>query len=121
MTASLDDDIIRASPLQQKKKQLRNNTPRSNLVIAAVTASALLLASATAAVLLLASIQMMPAPNRPAWATGTDIHIINGKIAFSSNRTGGWEIYTVNADGTGSTNVSNMPEADDTPLPHLVF
>ena len=36
----------------------------------------------------------------------------NGKVAFQSRRDGNWEIYTMNPDGTGQTNLTNNP-ADD--------
>jgi DNA-binding CsgD family transcriptional regulator len=35
-----------------------------------------------------------------------------GKIAFLSNRDGNWEIYAMNADGSGQTNLSNNPGDD---------
>jgi len=34
------------------------------------------------------------------------------KIAFASNRDGNWEIYVMNADGTGQTRLTNSPGAD---------
>jgi TolB protein len=33
----------------------------------------------------------------------------NGKIAFTSDRDGNWEIYVMNADGTGLTRLTNNP------------
>ncbi len=33
----------------------------------------------------------------------------NGKIAFDTNRDGNWEIYSMNADGTAKTNLTNSP------------
>src|ERR687888_552078 len=36
-----------------------------------------------------------------------------GRIAFTSDRTGNWEIYAMNADGTGVTNLTRDPSADD--------
>src|SRR2546423_10515437 len=38
----------------------------------------------------------------------------NGKIAFTTNRDGNFEIYTMNPDGTGQTNLSNDPANGDT-------
>ena len=37
----------------------------------------------------------------------------SGLIAFASNATGDWEIYTMNPDGTGITNVTNAPASDE--------
>ena len=39
----------------------------------------------------------------------------NGKIAFSSFRTGNYEIFVTNADGGGQTNITNNPNADQEP------
>jgi Tol biopolymer transport system component len=33
----------------------------------------------------------------------------NGKIVFIANPTGTWEMYTINADGTGMTQITNLP------------
>src|SRR5689334_13565171 len=35
-----------------------------------------------------------------------------GKIVFSSNRDGNWEIYVCNADGTGQKNLTSNPAWD---------
>lgn len=37
------------------------------------------------------------------------------KIAFSSNRNGNFEIYVMNTDGTGITNLTNNPARDEQP------
>lgn len=48
-----------------------------------------------------------PARDRgPSWAPG------GRRIAFFSDRTGSYEIWTVNADGTGLTQVTNSPGAN---------
>jgi Tol biopolymer transport system component len=39
----------------------------------------------------------------------------NGKIAFSSNISGNYEVYSINADGTGLTNLTNNPASDGQP------
>jgi TolB protein len=39
----------------------------------------------------------------------------NGKIAFTSNRNGNYEIYTVNPDGTGLARLTRDPNADVEP------
>lgn len=39
----------------------------------------------------------------------------NGKIAFRSDRDGNNEIYTMNADGSGQTNISQNPASDGQP------
>ncbi|HEX8568143.1 MAG TPA: DUF5050 domain-containing protein [Pyrinomonadaceae bacterium] len=36
----------------------------------------------------------------------------NGKIAFSSNRTGNWEIFMMNSDGSNQTNLTNSAAID---------
>jgi hypothetical protein len=56
------------------------------------------------AVFLLASVSTQPVY---ASFAGT-----NGKIVFDTNRDGNWEIYVMNADGTGQTNLSNNPAND---------
>ncbi len=43
----------------------------------------------------------------------TDSPTANGKIAFSSNRSGNYEIYTMNADGTSVTNITNTSSTDE--------
>jgi len=40
---------------------------------------------------------------------------MNGKIAFFSDITGEFDIYTINADGTGLTNLTNSPGPDRGP------
>jgi Tol biopolymer transport system component len=45
---------------------------------------------------------------KPNWSP------LGDKIVFQSNRNGNWEIYTMNADGTGQTNITNDPAAEDT-------
>ena len=37
----------------------------------------------------------------------------NGKIAFFANLTGSLQIYTINPDGTGLFQVTNLPPAND--------
>src|SRR4051812_37942270 len=49
-----------------------------------------------------------------------------GKIVYSSNRDGNWEIYVCNADGTGQKNLTNNPAWDVYPRwtadgKHIVF
>ena len=39
----------------------------------------------------------------------------NGKIAFASDRDGNWEIYVMNADGSGQVNLSNNLADDESP------
>ena len=39
----------------------------------------------------------------------------NGKIAFASDRDGNYEIYVMNADGSGQTNLTNNPADDHAP------
>ena len=39
----------------------------------------------------------------------------NGLIAFASNRDGNFEIYVMNPDGSGQTNITNNPASDNYP------
>jgi len=39
----------------------------------------------------------------------------NGKIAFESHRDGNFEIYVMNADGSGQANISSNPALDAEP------
>ena len=39
----------------------------------------------------------------------------NGKIAFQSDRDGNFEVYVINADGSGQTNLANDPANDGNP------
>jgi Tol biopolymer transport system component len=36
----------------------------------------------------------------------------NGRIVVSSNRTGSWQLHSVNADGGGITQITSLPEVD---------
>ena len=38
-----------------------------------------------------------------------------GRIAFASDRDGNWEVYVMNADGSGQTNLTNNPASDSDP------
>jgi dipeptidyl aminopeptidase/acylaminoacyl peptidase len=40
----------------------------------------------------------------------------NGKIAFETNRDGNLEIYSMNPDGSGQTNLTNDPAEDTDPV-----
>jgi hypothetical protein len=40
---------------------------------------------------------------------------INGKISFVSSRDGNYEIYIMNADGSGQVNLTDNPAFDGTP------
>ena len=46
----------------------------------------------------------------PSYATFPGV---NGRIAFHSERAGNSEIFVMNADGTGQTNLSNNPAYED--------
>src|SRR5205809_64975 len=49
-------------------------------------------------------------PAHAAWPGG------DGKIAFQTNRDGNYEIYTMNADGSGQTRITNNTAADNFPV-----
>lgn len=48
-------------------------------------------------------------------AAQATFHGKNGKIAFAGNATGNYEIYSINPDGTGLTNLTNNPASDVLP------
>jgi TolB protein len=37
----------------------------------------------------------------------------NGKIVFQSDRSGAWQLYTINADGSGLTQITHLPPTDN--------
>jgi hypothetical protein len=51
----------------------------------------------------------LPGTARPAYPGS------NGKIAFASERDGDFEIYLVDADGSGQTRLTNNPADDREP------
>ncbi|MBT7081114.1 MAG: DUF5050 domain-containing protein, partial [Chloroflexi bacterium] len=53
--------------------------------------------------------------NAMKYAYYNDSNGSGDKIAFASIRDGNWEIYTMDADGTGQTNNTNNPEDDSRP------
>ena len=59
---------------------------------------------------LLAALALLPAAAVPAQAQDA-----TGQIAFTSDRDGNNEIYVMNADGSGQTNLTNNPAADSDP------
>jgi Tol biopolymer transport system component len=73
--------------------------------------SVLLLASLVIAVLSVSAVALVGV-KKPAEATMPGA---NGKIAFASNRDGNYEIYTMNADGSGLVNLTNHPADDRSP------
>ena len=50
-----------------------------------------------------------------ATPTPTPTLLAVGKIAFASDRDGNLEVYVMNADGTGQTNLTNNPTDDGFP------
>ena len=40
---------------------------------------------------------------------------VGPRVAFSSDRDGDWEIYVMNADGSGQINLTNEPSSDRLP------
>ena len=40
---------------------------------------------------------------------------VEPRVAFSSDRDGDWEIYVMNADGSGQINLTNEPSSDRLP------
>ena len=45
--------------------------------------------------------------------TGVDDALRDSKIAFASNRDGNWEIYTMNADGSGETRLTHTQDVNE--------
>ncbi len=71
--------------------------------------------------------KMKPRPegkqNRPLRLTNNDAYDYypdfspdGTKMVFQSNRDGNWEVYKMNADGTGQTNFTNNPAEDRDPV-----
>ena len=60
--------------------------------------------TATLAILL----ALLPALTSPAAAAS------NGRIVFTSDRSGSWQIYTINPDGSDQVQVTNLAPNDDT-------
>ncbi len=81
-------DCARAPAYGTDDQQGYNAAVRSVLVVAAPT----------------------PEPAPPAETGGR-----NGRIAFSSDRDGNWEIYAMNADGSGATRLTNNSASDRAP------
>lgn len=42
-------------------------------------------------------------------------NVMKGKISFTSNRDGNYEVYIMNSDGSGQTNLTNNPADDGLP------
>jgi hypothetical protein len=63
--------------------------------------------SSAVGVLLVAALLVLGAGSASAAFPG-----INGKIAFNGNETGNFDIYSVNPDATGLTNLTNDPASD---------
>jgi uncharacterized repeat protein (TIGR01451 family) len=57
----------------------------------------------------IAGLLIVAAPARAAFPGG------NGKIAFQSLRDGNWEVYSMDPDGSGQTNLTNDPAFDANP------
>ena len=57
------------------------------------------------------------APTNPPEPTPTQVvlGVVEGTIAFRSDRDGNDEIYVMNGDGSGQTNLTNNPSDDDLP------
>ena len=56
-----------------------------------------------------------PTPTAAFTLTCTPTPLDGGRIAFASRRDGNFEIYVMNADGSGVTNLTNEPEHDWAP------
>lgn len=56
-----------------------------------------------------------PAPPQTLAPADTNLTERPSRIAFRSNRDGNNEVYTMNADGSGQTRLTNDPSEDDAP------
>ena len=65
------------------------------------------------AVVVLAACSESPTP--PVEPTPQDTVTNTPRLAFHSNRDGNWNIYVMNADGTGQTRLTDDPAADSWP------
>ena len=63
-----------------------------------------------------AAISIAPTNTSEPTATQVVLGVVAGTIAFRSNRDGNNEIYVMNGDGSGLTNLTNNPADDDAPF-----
>ena len=63
-----------------------------------------------------AATSVAPTNTSEPTATQVVLGVTTGVIAFQSNRDGNYEIYVMNGDGTGLTNLTNNPADDSGPV-----
>ena len=106
------DDVLERAGAGQRDRIRQFPRWRVVAVAAVILVGALLVTGFAIGDRLLDLIESSPAPpevKTPVWSPG------RGKVVFSSRRDGNWDLYVVNADGSGQRNLTRDPAFDGLP------